>query len=173
MLVFVDRVIQECAVASMILPVRIHTTCARLSCAAARRGSNPDALAQGQLGLVESLQCDEAASMCVMQRRRRSRAGQRPDARCARLPQADRLHSTRWPGYGLQCGCRRQVRRDDGSSPPLRFRGPEPRRPPRAAPTGHRPACRCWTRMSQSRVPRPAGRRPGNGEPTELPRLEG
>src|SRR5450631_4507331 len=36
-----------------------------------------DALAQGQLGLVEALQSDEAASMRVVQRRRRSGAAQR------------------------------------------------------------------------------------------------
>src|SRR5580692_4572995 len=36
-----------------------------------------DAFAQGQLGLVESLQSDEAASMRVVQRRRGSRAAQR------------------------------------------------------------------------------------------------
>src|SRR5580658_10630427 len=35
-----------------------------------------DALAQGQLGLVESLQGDEAAGMSMLQRRRRSGAGQ-------------------------------------------------------------------------------------------------
>src|SRR5450631_673902 len=36
-----------------------------------------DAFAQGQLGLVESLQRDEAAGMRVMHRRRRSSAAQR------------------------------------------------------------------------------------------------
>ena len=124
-----------------------------------------DAFAQGPLRLVESLQSDEAARMRVVQRRRRSKCGPASDARRARLPPADWPHSTQPPGYGLRWGCPERVRRDDDSSPPLRFRDPEPRMPPRAAPTTHRRACRYCTRASQPRAPLPAGPRPGSGEP--------
>src|SRR5450631_31865 len=76
MLVFFECLIQNARRLADIAgahPNELRQTVVRLG--AARLQS--DAFAQGQLSLVESLQSDEAASMRVVQSRRRSGAGQR------------------------------------------------------------------------------------------------
>ena len=127
-----------------------------------------DAFAQGQLGLVESLQGDEAASMRVVQRGRRSGAAQRltHDA-LAFLRLVGRIQRD---SQGM--GCNVVVRSECHETTIVRhrfaLRDPERRMPPRAAPTNRHRPCRYCTMASQCRVPMPAGPRPGSGESTEV-----